>query len=364
VSSRPVREPGLDTRVGGGGGVWETALDALEGYVCAHPGITVTPVSLAIPEELRPRFYQLASQVQHALCTKALGGPSAELVEAARLCSGVKQRLAGMSDLVDLRLASAVEALVDNPERALAAPLLGMVLDVVQKRKTRLQLLAEAQETLPGHSERLFRNAYEAWAYYGVVEALGPRRFYEVFSPDTVQASAVASGYVTIGSQATSPERRFPEAVFETAEGRLFAMKSEAARELDYYGLRITRRRDFSAGGNTVDQVAHRVLLLYEIASLDAIPAIADRDKQTVLPSDLMCEVLTPQEIEQPSCLSQFADRINTVRSKRPVQVICFDRPGVFPPEMLEDKRLQSLEQRVVGFSHQRLKEIADLVRN
>lgn len=344
------------------GETWIEAFDALEEYVSEHLDIQVTSQSLAIPEPLRAVFYQKLSRTQALLGREVLGDSSAALFEVASLCGSVKRHLVETSDLVDFRLASAVEALVADPHEALVKPLFGLILDVLQKRSTRENLPAIARPALLEHSRQLFRNAYEAWAYYGIVAALRPTRFYEVFSPDTLKAYAISSGHITVGSQITSPERRIPEAVFETADGQLFAMKSEVARELDFYGTKITRRRDFSAGGNTIDLIAHRVLLLYRIPDINSIPIIADRDTQLILRSDLMCEVLYPQEMEQPSYVSRFVDRINTMRSKLPVQVICFDDTGRFPEGMLEDERVQAIEQRIVGFSEESLRDIAGLL--
>lgn len=342
---------------------WKEALAELETFTAEHLDIVATTQSLVVPESLRATFYHLVAQAQNMLCAEVLGTSAEETIIAARRCARVKRRLVEMSDLIDFRLASALETLISDPQAALAKPLFGMVLDVVQGRSSVNQLLSDAQLVLPEHSKTLFRNAYEAWAYYGVVAALQPVRFFEVYSPDTVKTQAVSTGRVIVGSQITSPERRIPEAVFEAADGRFFAMKSEVARELDYYGSKITRRRDYSSGGNTADQIAHRVLLLYQIPNAEHVPIIADRDKQMVLACDLMCEVLSAQEIEQPSYVSQFVNRIATVRSQHPVQVLCFDDSGTFDPEMLEDERIPDIDRRTLGFSEEVLVDIAGLLQ-
>ena len=126
--------------------------------------------------------------------------------------------------------------------------------------------------------------------------------------------------------------------------------------------MRITRRRDFSCGGNTIDQIAHRVLLLYRLESLEKIPLLANRDKLYLLPSDLMCEFLLPQEMEQPHLVSLFVDRIKTVRSRRPVQVLTWDEKGTFPVEMSEDITVPSVQRRVIRLDEENLKEIAKLL--
>ena len=160
-------------------------------------------------------------------------------------------RCAVPGDSPSLTLAAKLESFLSNPQAALAAPAFSPVLDALSGRLTEAEAEQEAARALARSCESLVRNAYEAWAYYGVIAELRPRRFWAVASFDGDDVRAVETDEVVAGWQAASPDRRVPEAVFQTEDGRLFAMKSEAARELDYYGFAATRGRDTSAGGNT-----------------------------------------------------------------------------------------------------------------
>lgn len=170
-----------------------------------------------------------------------------------------------------------------------------------------------------------------------MVARLRPRTFYAVFSPDLKSVKAVRSDRIEVATQTSSPTLRLPEAVFETADGRVFAMKSEAAHELDFYGFKNKRRRDNSAGGATANLLTHRVLLLWRLPSVDDVDFVADRDRMRLMPTDLSCEVLAPDEMSVPAYVSAFVERINAVRSRRPVQVIATDARGDFPLGMLDD---------------------------
>lgn len=341
---------------------WIEAYEELQDYVDTHSELVVTAQSLTIPQNLRNEFYDLVLRVQLALAAKISGNRAEGVLEAARQCALVRDGLTQMSGLKEFRLASILENLITDPEATLAKPAFGIVLDGLQQGLAPETIEAQAANVLIPFCEALFRNAYEAWAYYGIVAGLEPIKFYGVYSPDTVQVYAVPTDTITVGAQINSPERRMPEAVFETQDGRVFAMKSEVAGELDFYGVKITRRRDFSSGGNTTDYIAHRVLLLYEIDSVENVPLIADRDNLTLLPSDLMCEFLLPGEMEQPSFVSIFAKRINTVRSRRPVQVLTFDEKGKFPDGLQEDNTIPAIERRIIGLDKSKLQEIVDLL--
>lgn len=322
----------------------------------------MTRQSLTIPEKRREPFYSLVAEIQKDLAAGCLGDEFSQGKKLAKMCASMKERLIKGTNLKEFRLASALENFIRDPEMTMAKPAFGIILDGLQQGLSPEEIESRCVHQIIPFCRDLFRNGYEAWLYYGVVASLAPVHFYSVYSPDTVELQAVDTKSVTVGDQITSPERRMPEAVFVTEDNRIFAMKSEAARELDYYGIGVTRRRDFSAGGNTADQIAHRVLLLYRLESLEKIPLLADRDRLYLLPSDLMCEFLMPEEMERPHPLSLFVDRIGTVRSRRPVQVLTWDEKGQFPDGMTEDRAVAPIERRIIGQDDRKLKEIAELL--
>ena len=284
-------------------------------------------------------------------------------MEIAGQCAYVRESLIRLSGLKEFRFPSGLENLIADPEKTLAKPIFDLTLDGLQKGLSSEEMEVRAADTLIPFCRELFRNAYEAWAYYGIIAALKPVKFYGIYSPDTVEVQTVSTDTIIVGAQITSPERRMPEAVFQTQDGRVFAVKNEVARELDFYGTKITRRRDTSSGGNTVDVIAHRVLLLYELAGIDKVSLIADRDKLFILPSDLTCEFLFPEEMEQPPWVAVFLQRINAVRSRRPVQVLTFDERGRFPEGMLADDTVPPMERKVIGLDPAKLLEVADLLK-
>lgn len=111
-----------------------------------------------------------------------------------------------------------------------------------------------------------------------------------------------------------------------------------------------------------MDQLAHRALLIYGLKSPDKVPLLANREKLYVLPSDLMCEFLLPEEMERPRPATQFITRIRTVRSRRPVQVLTCDGKGEFPSELMGDPMVPPIERREIGKDEGKLEDIARLL--
>ena len=361
---------------------FEQSLEELRAFVAEHAQIRVTPTSLSVPREVRGDFYARVGRVQRELAEEILGGSEtvadrdgavaacnlSALTEVAGKCAQVREGLCAQAGLSQFKLASMLESLMADPMAEAVRPLFACVLDALQTGQDAGVLRARAQGVLMPHVEMLYRNAYEAWAYYGVVVRLEPRAFHAVFTADMKSVHTVPTTRVEVASQATSPTLRLPEAVFETAEGRVFAMKSEAAHELDFYGFKNKRRRDSSSGGNTTNLMTHRVLLLWELASVDAVSFVADRDKSRLVPPALTVEVLMPCEMATPAYVSTFVERINAVRSRRHVQVIALDAPAgagafgpaEFPAGMLDDPTVAPVEVRHADPAHRYAPELLD----
>lgn len=326
-------------------GAFEQAYAELHEFVRAHEDIRMTPTSLSVPRAVRGEFYGLVERVQRELAVEVLGNRTVDLVEVAAECARVRADVCAQAGLSQFKLASMLESFLTDPMAEVARPLCACVLDALQAGEASETLRDQAQAVLIPHAGLLWRNAYEAWAYYGVVARLAPRKFYAVFTPDMKVVRTVPASSIEVAVQASSPTLRLPEAVFETADGRVFAMKSEAGHELDFYGFKNKRRRDSSSGGNTADLMTHRVLLLWELAGVDAVGFVADRDKSRVVPPALTVEVLEPADMATPAYVSAFVERINAVRSRRPVQVIATG-DGEFPAGMLDDSTVAPVQVR------------------
>lgn len=331
-------------------------------FICDTPGMKVKPESMAIPSEARVRFYQMVEAAQDALLDELAAGEVERAQQAAAGLAKVRDGIVAASDLEQLRLPQAVQTYVDDARASLRKPLFGVVMDVLSGAGSVEAARDVAGSLLARHAATMYRCTVELEAYLGIVSVLRPVRFWEVFSPDTLEMRAMPTGSMTIGAQVTSPERRMPEALFQTADGRLFAMKTELARELDFYGAKIKRRRDMSLGGNTVDQVAHRVLLLYRVASIDAVPLLADRDHLKVLASDLMVEAVMPGDMQPGLACAMFLERLETMHSKRPVQMLLVDGAAAAPAEAEGDPRLELCQWRRLDVGGQVAQQVAALL--
>lgn len=345
----------------GAGEVWPAAYQALGEYAASHDSIKMTKTSMSVPAVLREEFYDLVKQAQKQLCSAVLADGLDYANSLSASVAGVVSEIEDACGLESFVLGPSMDEFLEDPLYALSKPGFSFVLNGLQRGADCNEVIADARSDIEAFSRVLLRSAYEAWVYYGVVAALSPVKFYDVYSPDTVTVFAAQTKEVVAAKQVTSTDRRIPEAAFETADGRIFAMKSEASTELDYYGG-SKPFRDNSAGGNTAGLLTHRVLLLYRFGGLDQIAPIIDKQNHIQRPSDLMVEVLEPDDFRIPAFISTFVDRANGLKSKLPVQVVTRTDEADFPEGMQEDETVAPVCRRVAGFSESVLAQIASLV--
>ena len=330
---------------------WRKQLQNLREYAASHPELLVTETSLRIPRDLRPEFYAQVENVRRSLAGELPPELRQGCEEIAASCREVKAELC-VGGLRDYRMGGSLERFFQDPDGALARPLFDAVLDALQKGLCDDELEAYSRELLIPHAGDLLRCAQELRAYYGVIAALKPVRWYTVGPDETLEPARE----LCCGWQPGSPDRRLPECVFETADGRVFAVKCESAEELPCYASKISKDPDSQAKGDTADVLTHRVMLIYELKDLTESPLLANREKAFHRATDLTLEFLLPQEMENPYWAYRFFERCLAVRSRRPIQLLTADETGAFPENV---RQTAPFERSVVCADRSVLEQLA-----
>lgn len=339
---------------------WGAALADLRQWAADREGVSATRQMLSVARPVREAFYERVGTVQHLLADEVLGGERSAVERLAAELAAVCDDLCRDGDLGKVELPARLDAFAADPAAALEAPLQSIVIDALTGRLPLSDVDGHARQCVLETAEALRRAAYEAWVYLGIVAALRPVRFWAVAAGSDEAPCIVPTEVLTMGAQVPSRERRFPEAVFQRADGDVFALKCEAAREIDYYDALTPVARDTSAGGNTAGMLGHRVLLLYRLASPEEARATVDRKRRLQRFSDLAVEVLAPVEMENPSYLGAFISRLRTLRTRRPLVVATYDGKGAFPAAMEADNEVPPVDRCVAGLDRQALASIAE----
>ena len=338
---------------------WGRSLAQLRRWASDTEGVSLSPSSLSVAAPVRQAFYAQVDEVADLLAAEVLGERLPQAMRLAGELADLRGELLAASGLGAYRLPERLEHFLFDGHRALAEPLTSLVVDGVSGRVPLAEVHGLAASEAARSADVLMRCAYEAWAYLGMMAALHPVRFWAVASEDGRRLAAVPTDEVRMGWQVPFRELRHPEAVFETADGRVFACKCEAAREIDYYDVMAPPARDTSAGGNTENLMGHRVLLLYRLDGVQDMRPLVDRKEKCQVPADLACTVLAPAEMSSPSHLGAFISRLRILRTKRPVTVLAYEDPAAFPTEMAEDAQVPPVEFKAVGLSREALASVA-----
>ena len=343
---------------------WGEALAELRQWTQDRDDVSVTPQMLSVAAPAREEFFGRVEAIQGQIADAVLdGGDAAAMERLARALAAVCGDISRAAGLARVALPGRLEAFAADPAMALGAPLLSVVTVALSGRVCLSEVDGLARQCVRGAAEALARGAYEAWAYLGVVESLNPVRLWAVGCEDGQTARIVPTDVLTMGAQVPSRERRFPEAVVQCADGRVFALKCEAAREIDYYDALAPIARDTSAGGNTAGMLGHRMLLLYQLDAPDKVQATVDRKQRLQRFADLAVEVLAPAEMENPAYLGAFIARLRTLRTRRPLTVVTYDEAARFPQAMEADGEVPPVERCAVGLRREGLAAIAEQLR-
>lgn len=338
---------------------WGSALEELRQWAAAQEGVELAPGKISVPKPVREEFYHRVGRVQKLLAEDVLADDLAKAEVLASRLSSAREALCCSAGLSRYALAPRIEQFIEDSREAAARPLQALVLDAASGLVPLAEVDGAAREAVRAPFEVLFRAAYEAWVYLGVVNALAPVRFWAVAAESSDSLVVVETDEVRAGWQVPSRELRVPEAVFRTREGETYALKLECAREIDYYDAMAPLARDTSAGGNTFELLGHRVLLLYRLADEGAVAPVVDRKEKRQVYCDLAVSVLAPREMENRSYLGAFIQRAQKLRIKRPLQVVTYGAAKGFPLEMADDPAAPAVCCRQVGLDEGVLGAIA-----
>lgn len=339
--------------------LWVQEYEALKAFIASHEDIRITASSMRIPKALREEFYAGIDRVDLALAKELAAGELEEARILADNLRSVRDRIVENSNLRAYRLPATIENLIDNPYSAAARPILPIIMDALQNALSDDEIMSRSAQQIFPFLTDIKRSSYELWCYLSILEHWQPRTFYGLATNDAVNFVLAETDEVILGSQHSHPERRLAETVVRTEDGRILALKTEVGMELYYYGRKHTKDSGYSSNGNTVDEVAHRAMLVYEFPSLEQVDVLADAARHFVRPANLLCTFLMPHEMENTYQVSSFVQRLQTVRSLRPVQVLTLDDEGEFPQGMVDDPKVPKLERIIVGLDSQKLHEIA-----
>lgn len=338
-------EPELDTLA--------TMLQPLDEFVRTHPQIKRSKTTLSMSKDVRPALFAAIDDVRYRIASSVIGDAAQATRRDIQDLEASRKELAEMTHVERCILPSNLEAFCNSIYLGSTQPLFADLLSYVQGTQQASDIVHRAALNIDRTFDQFSLAVYEAGVAFRLLTELRPRRAWRVACPDGKHPEACPADSLEMGAQQYNVTLRIPEAVFECEDG-LVAIKFELSSEIDFYDSKPLRRRDFSSGGDTRGTVGRRLLLLYRIANLDAIPVIADRDREFVHAPTAVVGVMRTTDIDRSVYALGTLARIDTLSPRKGALLVakggCADRinqmahdAGVMATAVDETQREQAL---------------------
>ena len=293
-------------------GRFAEALKAVEEFVAGHPEIEMTATGTAIPRSCREGFFETVSSARKLAAQQIIGGDGF----AASSCERLSKARSRLKDSFGLAVVvpSELEAYIADPLDGVSALTTDLFFGYLQGKVERDAFEVRLRSSIEEENRRLSCAAYETWLYLDTIAAFSPTRAYSTSTHDQKTVQVNPTDTLVLGRQDYSAVLRLPEIVLETGQGYV-GMKLELANEVDFYGSKPLRRRDYSTGGDSSNIVGRRYVLLYRIADLETVPLTANRDTGLVIPPLAMIAAIFPDDVEQNLYCRGTIQRVETLGS-------------------------------------------------
>lgn len=292
----------------------QALLDEVRAFVAAHPQIQVDPSGTAIPADCREELFDLLTAARVALVRQAAVDGGFAGAARARLAA---DRTALERDFgLAMEVPSELQAFLDEGAEGASKLSLDTMLCWLQGALADDELAAEVASDASSQVKRLSQAAFELALYAEVLLALRPKRVFGVRTLDQKTVELYPIGRFEVGMQDYFAVLRLPELVVEGERGA-FATKFELASEVDFYGSKPLRRRDYSMGGDSRGMVGRRYVLLYRLPSPDAAGIIANRDTGLVVAPTAMVGAVFADDVRETLYLRGTVQRCLALGSRR-----------------------------------------------
>ncbi len=162
---------------------WEQAYEELRKFAAGDNEIRLTPHVTIIPEQIRPRFYQLFDITRTAFIREHLPDCPEETKQLKDLYLGVEKRVKGMLDLEEVTLPSDVSRFLNETEGRLSEALFDRLFKLLREQTDMEIFEKETSIALKVLYAELFQQAYRYWAVLSLIELLRGRKHFSVKAP-------------------------------------------------------------------------------------------------------------------------------------------------------------------------------------
>ncbi len=272
---------------------WQDAYRRLEEFVAARPDIIITASRVSLPDDARDEFYRRFDTVRDAFVQEHAAALPAEAAALVESYGQVEKEILTRLGLEGVAMPTSLATFLHDPPKGLASALFDGLFELVQGKVDLATFDRQARAKLEATTTELGRVGYPYWVSLSLLKLLEPDQVFQVGLDSESRPVPQAAKEIPFGHPVPHPVLRLPEFIVHSRRiDRYVALKLELASEIASYHTdnRGERKRAMRTLGQTFSSLGPRLLLLYRLTGLDAIPIVADIKLPQVSSPDLTLE--------------------------------------------------------------------------
>lgn len=386
---------------------WQMAYVELENFVSANPKIEIGLKTVAIPEDVRPRFRQSFDTVRETFLEERFPDSLDKAETLSRYYAEVEEEVTKLLGLADISIPASLNWFLRDPTNGLMRGIFDPLFDLLKERLDTEAFEREATRIIESSFAKFYRLGYEKWVALSLVKLLVSDKAFKVDIPDIYRDFMHTEGVARIGGRKEPvPEpkesRRLsfeqglpavflvPDFIVHSAKiNRYIAIKTELG-VANWTARQVSDKREWYPIDSIVKKY-NRVALqpdlqpdltIYVDDKPENVALIADFDR--ICRPDLIIECLTQKEWPGKADLERIKLRHDTLKPKwgtfivsnepvpghvyrelMPQQASREPAPGqvpIKPAPQEAEKQVGGMHILTVGFDQSKLEPLIELM--
>ena len=343
---------------------WKRQYNALKKFITSNPEINIHTDGVAIPENLRDKFYNQFDDVRRSIVKAWSSSFDFDVYTLGKNYIEAENKLAETLNLKHMELPVDLASFLHSPGEGMTRHIYNRLFELLQGKITENDFERMVEGDLNSNVTEFFRLGYEQWAAVSILLLLEPDEILGVSLDDDYNLCISGLDQITFGKQYHHPAKRIPEFIIHSKKlDRYIAFKMPLTTEVAFYSLPVeipTQRLLRDRTGDTSSVLGYRMVFLSFVQDIKKFPIFADMHERTINGPDLAIEFLMEHDLSDPEAIRQVQNRMEIIKPRLGGNIVLMD------PESISgsfDKK-DNLDVFSVGLGPSGLQPIIDKLAN
>lgn len=367
---------------------WQAAYDELKEYITGNPKINISRDIIAIPEDFKPEFHRLFTEVRMTFIENNFSSLLSEFEALSRKYVDVKDEVVKLLGLAKVSVPSSLQRLLDNPADELISVLFNPLFDLLKGNIDILTFEQIASNNIEGLYRSSYRLGYQKWVALALITLLTPSKAFCV-SIDDFDTEASDTERTDGGDWEEKPpnprETKYlsfehgrpptfivPDIIVHSAKvDKYFSIRTDL-QEAVWLSVSVSDKREWfylSSIRKVIGQgITWPDIVIYASDKLKELTLIADYER--FCRPDLIVECMEQKDWFRQEGLERVKLHHNGLKpklgtyivSREPVLPEATFKEAILEPESANEKPAARIHILIVGFDKSRLNPIIDVL--